>query len=115
MTGKIVKEAQDKDQDLQALLAQGTHANKFSTQDYDNISVHIFKGKVWVPKDHQERIIDWYHTNLNHTGSTRTINSISVTFGWKGLRKQVEDYISHCDVCQKNKIVGQKKYGLTPF
>ena len=105
---KLVKEAQDKDQDLQALLAQGTHGNKFSTQEYNNISVHTFKGKVWVPKDHQERIIDWYHTNLNHAGSTRTINSISVTFGWKGLHKQGKDYISHCDVCQKNKTVGQK-------
>ena len=31
------------------------------------------------------------------------------------MRKQVEDFISSCDTCQKKKITGKNKYGKVPL
>jgi hypothetical protein len=49
---------------------------------YDNVEVITFKEKVWVPEDLQLQLIDWYHKTLGHAEGTRTINSISQSFGF---------------------------------
>ena len=52
---------------------------------------------------------------MGHPGVTRTYNSIGSTFGWKGIKAQVEAYVNSCNSCQRNKIQGQKKYGKLPL
>ncbi|KAL7474741.1 hypothetical protein ACHAW6_000700 [Cyclotella cf. meneghiniana] len=61
------------------------------------------------------RIIEWYHDNQRHPGVTWTINSISQTFKWKGLRVQVKKHIKTCDACQHHKITGKSHYGQLPL
>ena len=36
----------------------------FGKMKFDNIKVITFKEKVWVPKDLQLHLIDWYHETL---------------------------------------------------
>ena len=110
-----IKEEQDKDNKLKELVRRGKHAEQFNHIILDGTKVTIFNGKVWVPESCQARIIDWYHINMGHPGVTRTYNSIGSTFGWKGIKAQVEAYVNSCDSCQRNKIQGQKKYGKLPL
>jgi hypothetical protein len=72
-------------------------------------------GLIWVPKEAQQRIVEWYHSNLQHAGITRTINSIGQTFTWKGLRPMVEQHVLSCDSCQRNKSTNKKSYGKIPL
>ncbi|KAL7474511.1 hypothetical protein ACHAW6_000485, partial [Cyclotella cf. meneghiniana] len=60
-------------------------------------------------------IIDWYHPSLRHLGVTRTLNSLSQTFKWKGMCGQIENHIKTCDACQHHKITGKGHYGQMPL
>ena len=110
-----MKIEQDKDEILQAKLSDSKYKDRFGKQKYDNVEVVTFNDLVWVPPALQAGIIEWYHENLYHPGSTRQINSIQVTFGWKGLRQQVDEYVRTCEQCQKMKITGKNKYGKLPL
>lgn len=47
-----------------------------------------------------------------HPGIKRTIKRISLLFWWKGLAKQVKDYVNSCLVCQRMKTQTKKPVGL---
>ncbi len=70
-----------------------------------------FNGKVCIPKELQQRIVKWDHSNLQHAGIMRTINSIGQTFAWKGLCTMVEKHMKTCDNCQCNINTNKKAYG----
>ena len=44
-------------------------------------------GKIVIPKELQERTVDWYHEMLCHPGEARTELTIRQHFDWKGLRE----------------------------
>jgi hypothetical protein len=87
---QILKE-QLTDKKLQEKLKSKKKRYNFGKQRYDNIEVTTYKGKVWVPQSLQTRLIDWFHKNLSHTGSTRSVNSISQTFGFPALKQKVRN------------------------
>ena len=76
-------------------------------------SLICFNNKIVVPKDLQKRMVQWYHTTLNHPGETRTELTISQHFYWKNLRKTVHDVCSKCDTCQRLKRT-KSSYGKLP-
>ncbi|KAM0729433.1 Retrovirus-related Pol polyprotein from transposon 297 [Formica fusca] len=57
-------------------------------------------------EDEKRRILYEYHDALveGHQGKERTINRIRLMHNWRGLTKDVEDYITKCEFCQKNKL-----------
>jgi hypothetical protein len=112
---KLLKEEQIRDEKIQEALQKHGSNNRISTLNFGTTSVHTIDGKVMVPATLQHRIIDWYHNNLRHPGSTRTLNSIAQTFYWKGMRSQIEEHIRTCDQCQRHKIVGKPNYGILPL
>ncbi len=73
---QILKE-QLTDKKLLEKLKDEKKRDNFGKQQYDNIEVTTYKGKVWVQESLQTGLIDWFHENLGHAGSTRTVNSIS--------------------------------------
>ena len=109
----MIREKQDQDQKLQQLIQRKDKS--VSLTNLGGAEVYTIKGKVWVPTQLQARIIDWYHSNLRHPGLTRTLNSLSQTFKWKGMRRQVENHIKTCDACQHHKITGKQQYGQMPL
>ena len=111
---RLVKEEQDKDAAFQALLSKPETAARFTTKEYDGVSVHCFEDRVWTPPALQKRIVEWYHNNLLHAGSTRTLKTIQQTFRWNHMRKHVDEHVKTCDQCQRYKIVGRPNYGLIP-
>eukprot|EP00804_Cyclotella_cryptica_P025555 CCRYP_002815-RC/>CCRYP_002815-RC protein AED:0.24 eAED:0.24 QI:0/0.6/0.66/0.83/0.8/0.66/6/115/854 len=112
---KLLKEEQIKDEKIQEALQKHASNDRFGTLNFGTTSVHTIDGKVMVPATLQHRIIDWYHINLRHPGSTRTLNSIVQNFYWKGMRSQIKEYIRTCNQCQRHKIVGKPNYGILPL
>jgi len=47
-----------------------------------------------------------------HQGIEQTTNRIRLTHNWKGLAKDVENYIKKCKFCQKNKLSQKTKIPL---
>lgn len=62
--------------------------------------------KEELSEDEKLRLISEFHdTPLGgHQGVTRTFNRIYAQCHWKGMRKQIRDFIKKCPICQKNKI-----------
>jgi len=47
-----------------------------------------------------------------HQGVTRTLNRIRLQHNWRGITKDVEEYINKCEYCQKNKLSRKTKMPL---
>lgn len=47
-----------------------------------------------------------------HLGQLRTLDLIVRHYWWPGVQSDVNDYVSDCDICQKNKAPSDKPYGL---
>ena len=107
--------SQKDDEVLQRRRSNSKYDNKFSSTVIDGNVLTTFDGKVWVPQLLQQRIIDWYHNNLQHAGVTRMIATIGQIFVWPGLRPMVEKHVATCDSCQRNKQSNKKQYGKLPL
>ena len=70
-------------------------------------------GKVVVPYSLRQSMLEFYHENLRHPGVVKMAESILLNFTWDGLRKDCQDFVAHCEQCQrfKNK---KKHYGHLP-
>ena len=108
-----IREEQDQNQKLQDLVRCKNKTISLIT--LGGTEVYTIKGKVWVPTQLQARIIEWYRSNLHHPGVTCTLNSLSQTFKWKGMCREVENHIKTCDACQRHKIIGKGHYGQMPL
>ena len=64
--------------------------------------------------EQRQQIIESRHDQktAGHKGVAKTIELITRDFTWKGLRKDVEEYIRRCDICCKTKNDRHKPYGL---
>jgi hypothetical protein len=74
-----------KDRALHERISLEKFKKNITTLNINRNNVTNFNGKVWVPKQLQQWIVKWYHSNLQHAGVTHTINTIGQTFVWKGI------------------------------
>ncbi len=100
---------------LQQLRRNPKYESQISSVTIDGNVLTTFDGKVWVPQHLQQRIVKWYHDNLQHAGVTRMIATINQTFAWKGLQTMVEKHVETCDSCQRNKQSNKKQYSKLPL
>lgn len=51
------------------------------------------------------KLINWYHSSseAGHAGRDLTLGRIKQVFTWKGLSKQVRQFVRNCQVCQASK------------
>ena len=70
--------------------------------------------KIVIPKTLQNRLVDWYHTQLCHPGQTRTYSKINQNFTWSKLEETVKDICKRFHTCQMTKK-HQDKYGKLPM
>jgi hypothetical protein len=110
-----IMNTQKSDLEIQGCISSGKLLARIDTTKIDGGVMITIDKKVWVPKDAQQRIVDWYHTNLQHAGINRRIKSIGQTFTWEGLRAIVEKFVTSCDSCQCNKQSNKKSYGKIPL
>eukprot|EP00957_Ditylum_brightwellii_P195964 14931077-Ditylum_brightwellii.AAC.2 len=67
------------------------------------IEVITYQGKVWVPKNCREDLMEWYYKNLQHCREEIMARTIRTNFRWPGW------------MTQEYKITGQKAYGKVPL
>ena len=63
----------------------------------------------------RESLTEWYHDSLKHPGKDRLLETMRLHFNWPGMTKSLEDYSKTCDICQRYKITGGRKYGKLPL
>ena len=111
MTFDNLLQHQQTDDRIARHLADG----KYQLQEYSPGKELVFyDDKVVLPMNIVSDVIEWYHGNLNHPGIDRTYHTIAAHFYFSGLRAKVEEHISNCPVCRKNKR-SEKKYGELPL
>ncbi|WVY96655.1 hypothetical protein V8G54_028806 [Vigna mungo] len=87
---------------------------------HPNYSVHdnllFWKGRLIIPKSHAliQQLLHEFHSSLigGHTGFTRTLARISTQFYWKGMHKDIQQFVQTCLVCQQAKTAHTLPAGL---
>jgi hypothetical protein len=73
-------------------------------------------GQLYVPGDRALRthLIRECHDAATggHLGRDKTLEQMKRRFFWHGMAKQVEEYVTTCDACQRNKPSQQRTPGL---
>ena len=87
--------------------------NLFQKQVVHGVQLVFYRNKIIIPATLVKPIINWYHVNLNHPGSTRTFETINAHFTCKHLQKFVNQHVSQCIICNQQKT-STKKYGHLP-
>ncbi|XP_035836073.1 uncharacterized protein LOC118484192 [Helianthus annuus] len=74
------------------------------------------RGKLLIPpiSNLRTRLLQEFHTSFvgGHAGVNATVNRLSSTFTWLGLKKDVTAFVKACDICQAIKTPNHKPYGL---
>ena len=58
----------------------------------------------------KEKILQEFHElpTGGHLGMNRTFDRIKLYTSWPGMKQEIENYVKHCETCQKNKITQRK-------
>jgi len=60
----------------------------------------------------EERMNILHEFHKSHAGGhlvmNRTIERIKLYTSWPGMKQEIENYVRHCDICHKNKIIRKK-------
>ena len=68
---------------------------------------------IYIPYNIRGRIVNWYHYNLCHPGSSRLQLTLAQTMYWPGMVSDCVNYTKSCDKCQRFKKK-RVKYGKLP-
>lgn len=61
--------------------------------------------KVYLPTSLLHNAVRWYHLALGHLGQNRLFDTMSMNLYHPDLRLQVEQVVTRCDACQRQKNV----------
>ena len=110
MAPKEIRSHQKKDKKLQQYLQS---SDDYYLKEVEGKDLIMYKNKIYIPSTLKDRVMDWYHTYLVHPGSTRMLSTMQLIVHWHGIRKDVENFVKTCDICQRCKK-NKKKYGHLP-
>ncbi|KAJ0927423.1 putative nucleotidyltransferase, Ribonuclease H [Helianthus annuus] len=73
----------------------------------------FFRHRLVIPKHSPlcQQLLQEFHSSVigGHSGITRTFHRLSSNFFWAGMRKDVQSFVSRCQICQQ-----MKSSSLTP-
>ena len=113
MLPSLIRREQMKDEEIMHDFKNQGSRERYYEKNVEGVKVIHDNGKIRVPKQLQQRILEWYHQFLVHPGKTRMEATIRSNFTWPNLTKQVEQYCKTCHQCQLFKKQ-RKKYGHLP-
>ena len=86
------------------------HNDKYKMHNVtDNIQLIAYQAtptstlKIVIPQPLLIETIIWYHLTLNHPGSTRLYNTITLHFYHPKLQNEINNVTKRCDTCQRYK------------
>lgn len=64
-----------------------------------------FEGRIVIPADVsiREALLADAHDSLGHLGARKTLAALSEAYYWEKMASSVQQYVSSCDECQRNK------------
>ena len=70
--------------------------------------------RLFVPPDLRPQVIHWAHTSriACHPGSQWTLFVAKQHFWWLGMERDIQDYVSACPTCARNKVKHSPPPGL---
>jgi hypothetical protein len=82
----------------------------------DDEGVLWYKGIIYVPnvKELKEKILHEAHesTYSIHPGGNKMYHDLKTTYWWYGMKRDVAEYVTLCDTCQRVKAEHQRPAGL---
>ena len=106
---------QRKDATIQKLQTRGEYSCKLFGKYELWVCKLNGKERVMVPESLQHQLMEWFHENLSHPWQKRMYNTMAMYYTWKGMKRDVEYFVSTCVKCQKFKRTAQKKYAKLPL
>lgn len=91
-----------------------------SLTNYPDFLIHdyliFYKGSIWIPDDNPfiPSLLNEFHSTPlgGHFGVLKTTHRLQANFTLPNLRRDVRNYIKHCQICQQTKPVPGKPAGL---
>ena len=87
--------------------------HKLLSKELVSTKLIVIDGKLWskqrlvIPKTSRfiPLILNECHDSKSggHSGVVKTLQRVQRSFTWKGLRKQIKEYVAECSVCQTHK------------
>ena len=108
---RVIAQFQQKDRELIKMVTKTK--SDYQTVEIEDEDLITHNGKVMVPEALQDRLVEQYHSLLNHPGMTRMEATMRHAFEFRGLRTKVEQFCRNCHICQLTKKQ-KKKYGHLP-
>jgi hypothetical protein len=116
----LIKKYQDTDKQLKLLVQK--NGKDFATKTVQDVELITFRGKIYMPKELQSRVVAWYYEYLAHPGEKRTEETICQWFHWAGLRRDVRIFVRRArnvslvrKLAQNMDIWKQKKQDSSPY
>ncbi|CUS08280.1 unnamed protein product [Tuber aestivum] len=76
----------------------------------------LCKNRWYIPngQDVKDKMIEAEHDSCiaAHFGTYKTVGRVRGNFFWPKIDESITDYVDTCDVCQWNKSIKHKKFGL---
>jgi len=110
-----IKENQEKDEELKKMMSRKKTKHQFARVMLRDVKIVTYQGKVWILENCREKLVEWYHKNLQHRGDKLMQHTIGTNFCWPGWTAQIPQCVKQCTLCQEYKITGQKNYGKIPI
>ena len=86
---------------------------KLLSKELVSTKLSVIEGRLWskqrhvIPKNSRfiPIILNECHDSKSggHSGVVKTLQRVQRSFTWKGLRKQIKEYVAECSVCQTHK------------
>jgi len=76
----------------------------------------LYKNRWYIPKDEglRQTIMEAKYDSkiAGHFGTYKTTGRVRPKIDWPKIDENITEYVRSGDVCQRNKVVRHKKYGL---
>jgi hypothetical protein len=98
-----------------ARLMERAHKEQLPDLRTDEQGVLWFKNFLCVPKGEAREVLLNEAHNLAysiHPGTTKMYLDLKTRYWWRGMKKEIAQYVARCDTCQRTKAEHQKPVGL---
>jgi hypothetical protein len=114
MLEDLIRKAQRLDTETTS-LAERTRKEQLPDLRTDEEGILWFRNRLCVPKgEAREVLLDEAHNSAYsiHPGATKMYLDLKTRYWWRGMKKEIVQYVAQCDTCQRTKAEHQKPAGL---
>ena len=111
----MIIDAQKNDEELKknVQLVKNDDKNDFSVREYGSL---YFQNRLCVPADNElkKELLHEAHNSVftMHPGSSKMYQDLKQYYWWRGMKRDVTEYVSKCLTCRQVKVEHQVSSGL---